>query len=44
MLEDVGFVEVVIGPSVDTFAGSRGEAKARNFEVQGYPFMARRPA
>lgn len=43
MLEDIGFVEVAIGPAVDTFAGAPGEEKARAFEVQGYPFLARKP-
>ena len=43
MLEDVGFVEVQIGPPVDTFGGARGEEKARAFEVFGYAFLARTP-
>jgi hypothetical protein len=43
MLEDVGFVDVVIGEAVDTFGGSIGEANARTFDVYGYAFMARRP-
>ena len=43
MLQDSGFTEVVIGDPVDTFGGAKGEAKARAFEVYGYPFMARRP-
>ena len=43
MLEDIGFVEVEIGPPVDTFAGAPGEDKARAFAVQGYPFLARTP-
>jgi hypothetical protein len=38
-----GFVDVVIGPSVDTFAGARGQGKARAFDVHGYAFLARRP-
>ena len=42
MLEDVGFVDVTIGPPVDTFAGSSGEEKARIYAVHGYPFLARR--
>lgn len=44
MLTDIGFVDVEIGPAVDTFAGAPGEEKARAFEVQGYPFLARKPA
>jgi hypothetical protein len=43
MLEDVGFVDVVIGPPVDTFGGAVGEDKARTYEVYGYAFLARRP-
>jgi hypothetical protein len=43
MLEDIGFVDVVIGAAVDTFGGSTGEANARTFEVYGHAFMARRP-
>ncbi len=42
MLEDSGFVEVGIGDAVDTFGGARGEEQARNFEVYGYAFLARR--
>ena len=44
MLQDSGFTDVVIGEPVDTFAGAKGEDKARTFEVYGYAFMARRPA
>jgi hypothetical protein len=43
MLEEVGFVDVAIGPPVDTFAGASGEQKARAFAVNGYPFLARKP-
>jgi len=43
MLEDTGFVDIQIGPRVDTFGGAVGEAKARTFEVYGYAFVARRP-
>jgi hypothetical protein len=43
MLEDSGFVDVVIGPPVDTFGGTGGESKARLFEVFGYAFLARKP-
>jgi hypothetical protein len=44
MLEQVGFLNVRIGPLVDTFRGAGGEKKARLFEVYGYPFLARKPA
>jgi hypothetical protein len=43
MLEDSGFLEVQIGPPVDTFAGATGEDKARAFQVYGYAFLARQP-
>jgi hypothetical protein len=43
MLEERGFVQVRIGSPVDTFAGARGEANARTFEVYGYTFLARKP-
>ena len=43
MLTEVGFVDVAIGPPVDTFAGAAGEANARTFEVYGYAFLARKP-
>ena len=43
MLEDIGFVDVQIGPPVDTFKGASGENKARLFEVYGYSFLARKP-
>ena len=43
MLEDIGFVDVWVGPAVDTFKGAGGEQKARLFEVYGYAFMARKP-
>jgi hypothetical protein len=43
MLEDAGFVEVMIGERVDTFGGATGEDKARAFDVYGYAFLARKP-
>lgn len=42
MLTEVGFVDVEIGPPVDTFGGAAGEANARTFEVYGYAFLARK--
>jgi hypothetical protein len=42
MLEDIGFVDVRVGPACDTFGGASGEKKARQFEVYGYPFLARK--
>lgn len=43
MLEQVGFDEIRIGNGVDTFAQAGGEKNARQFEVYGYPFLARKP-
>ena len=43
MLEDSGFVDVQIGPPVDTFGGAAGQRNARAFDVYGYPFVARKP-
>jgi hypothetical protein len=44
MLEDVGFVDVQVGPAADTFGGARGERNARTYEVYGYAFLAHKPA
>ena len=43
MLEEIGFVDVKIGPAADTFGEASGEKKARLFAVYGYPFLARKP-
>ena len=43
MLTEIGFVDVEIGPPVETFGDARGEANARTFEVYGYAFLARKP-
>ena len=43
MLADIGFVDIEVGPKVDTFADAGGEEKARTYEVYGYPFLARKP-
>ncbi len=43
MLEQIGFTDITIGPGIDTFGGASGEKKARQFEVYGYPFLARKP-
>jgi hypothetical protein len=42
-LEESGFVQVKIGPPVDTFGDAGGESKARLFEVFGYAFFALKP-
>jgi arsenite methyltransferase len=43
VMRDTGFVDIDVGPPVDTFGGAAGEANARAFEVFGHPFSARRP-
>jgi len=43
MMREIGFVEVQVSPPVDTFGGASGERKARQFEVYGYAFLARKP-
>jgi hypothetical protein len=43
MLEDTGFVDVQVGPPVDTFSGTKGETNARAYDVFGYAFAARKP-
>ena len=43
MLEEAGFVDVTIGPAVDTFGGAGGEPNARAYDVSGYAFLARKP-
>ena len=43
MLEQIGFIDVAIGPAVDTFGGARGEGNARAFSVFGYAFLAHKP-
>jgi hypothetical protein len=42
-MEQAGFVNVEIGPPVDTFGGAGGESNARLFEVFGYAFLAHKP-
>ena len=44
MLSETGFIDIEIGPPVDTFGGARGEANARSFEVYGYAILTRKPA
>lgn len=42
-MEQAGFVNIEIGPPVDTFGGAGGESNARLFEVFGYAFLAHKP-
>ena len=43
MMQEIGFVDGVIGGPADTFAGASGEKNARRFEVYGYPFLGSKP-
>ena len=43
MIQQAGFEDVQIGPPVDTFGEAGGEKNARQFEVFGYAFLARKP-
>jgi arsenite methyltransferase len=43
VIRDAGFVELEVGPAVDTFGGARGEKKARAFDVVARAFFARKP-
>ena len=43
MLEEAGFVDIVIGAATDTFGEAGGEKNARAFGVFGYPFLALKP-
>jgi arsenite methyltransferase len=44
LMDGVGFVDLEVGPGVDTFGGAPGENNARAFAVTGYPFFARKPS
>lgn len=43
MMSEIGFVDIRTSAPYDTFGAARGEDKARNFEVYGYTFWARKP-
>ena len=44
MMEGIGFVDIEIGPPVDTFGDAGGEKNARAFEVFGYAFQVMKQA
>jgi arsenite methyltransferase len=44
LMADAGFVDIEVGPGVDTFGGAPGERNARTFEVAGHAFLARKPS
>jgi hypothetical protein len=43
VIRGAGLVDVELGPRIDSFAGARGEDKARQFGTYGYPIRARKP-
>jgi arsenite methyltransferase len=43
VIEGVGFRDLRFGDPVDTYGGAPGEANARTFGVQGFPFTASKP-
>ena len=43
-MEKAGYIDVKIGPPVDTFGEAGGEKNARAFEVYGHAFLAHKPA
>lgn len=43
LLEEAGFVEVVISNEVDVFSGSKHESDAKDFETRGVTVYARVP-
>ena len=43
MLTEIGFIDVQVGPPVDTFGGAGGEDKARAYQVYGHAFLAVKP-
>jgi hypothetical protein len=43
MLREAGFADIKIGSAIDTFGGASGEKNARQFDVHGYAFLARKP-
>ena len=42
LLEQTGFVDVVLANEVDVFSGSKHESDARDFETRGVTVFARR--
>jgi arsenite methyltransferase len=44
LMAGAGFVDIEVGPGIDTFGGAPGEKNARAFEVAGHPFFARKPS
>jgi len=42
LLDQTGFVDVVLSNEVDVFSGSKHESDARDFETRGVTVFARR--
>ena len=42
LLEQTGFVDVMLSNEVDVFSGSKHESDARDFETRGVTVFARR--
>ena len=43
LLEEVGFIDVVISNEVDVFSGSKHESDAKDFDTRGVTVYARMP-
>lgn len=43
-MRDAGFVDLAVGPAVDTFGGARGERNARAYDVMAHAFLGHKPA
>jgi hypothetical protein len=44
LLEEVGFIDVVMSNEVDVFSGSKHESDAKDFDTRGVTVYARTPA
>jgi arsenite methyltransferase len=44
LMRETGFVDLGVGPALDTFGGARGEKNARAYDVVAHAFLAHRPA
>jgi arsenite methyltransferase len=43
LMREAGFVDIEVGPAVDTFGGARGEKNARAYDVVAHAFLAHKP-
>jgi hypothetical protein len=44
LLEQAGFVDIMLSNEVDVFSGSKHESDARDFDTRGVTVFARRPS